>query len=70
MVEQRPFKPLVVGSTPTAPTKNPDDSVVLALLNLPNKAIKRAVLVPRWSQLEKEKRWWFGLDLVVIDLKV
>ena len=46
MVEQRPFKPLVVGSTPTAPTNNPDDSVVLALLNLPNKAIKRAF----WSQ--------------------
>jgi hypothetical protein len=38
-------------SIPTAPTKNPDDSVALALLNLPNKTIKRGVLVPRWSQL-------------------
>jgi len=39
------------GSIPTAPTKNPDDSVALALLNLTNKAIKHGVFVPRWSQL-------------------
>jgi len=38
-------------SIPTAPTKNPADSVALALLNLPNKTIKQGVLVPRWSQL-------------------
>ena len=29
MVEQRPFKPKVVGSIPTAPTKSPDDSIDL-----------------------------------------
>ena len=35
MVEQRPFKPLVVGSTPTAPTKSPVDSVALTPLDIP-----------------------------------
>ena len=47
-------------SIPTAPTKNPDDSVALGLLNLPNKTIKQGVLVPRWSQLppvETGRRW-------------
>ena len=53
MVEQRPFKPKVVGSIPTAPTKNPDDSVALALLNVPNRTIKWGVLVPSWSQLNR-----------------
>jgi precorrin-6B methylase 2 len=46
------FKSKLVGSIPTAPTKNPDDSVALALVNhLPDKTIKQGVLVPRWSQL-------------------
>lgn len=39
----------------TAPTKTPDDSVALALLNLPNRTIKRGVLVPSWSQLNCPK---------------
>ena len=55
-----PPKSRVAGSIPTAPTKNPDDSIALALLNLPNKTIKQGVLVPRWSQLppvETGLRW-------------
>jgi hypothetical protein len=30
VVEQRPFKPKVVGSIPTAPTKSPVESVAFA----------------------------------------
>ena len=46
----------MLGSIPAAPSKNPDDSVALALLNLLNKAIKHGVLVPRWSQRARDER--------------
>jgi hypothetical protein len=44
-------------SIPTAPTINPDDSVALTLLNLPNKPIKRGILVPSWSHKPKQRAW-------------
>jgi hypothetical protein len=51
VVEQRPFKPKVVGSIPTAPTKNPDDSVALALLAAQKGSKNRVFcsqVVPKW----------------------
>ena len=40
MVEQRPFKPLVVGSTPTAPTKL-SANVYRVVLNIPQMRFHR-----------------------------
>jgi hypothetical protein len=50
VVEQRPFKPKVVGSIPTAPTITPDDSVALALLGVEKRGRKQGVLFPSCSQ--------------------
>jgi hypothetical protein len=40
-----------LGSIPIARSINPDDSVALTLLNLPNETMKLDILVPGWSQL-------------------
>ena len=49
MVEQRPFKPKVVGSIPTAPTITPDDSVALTLLGVQKGVEKQGILFPSCS---------------------
>ena len=51
MVEQRPFKPKVVGSIPTAPTITPDDSVTLTLLGRVKRRRKSGILFPSCSQV-------------------
>jgi hypothetical protein len=51
VVEQRPFKPKVVGSIPTAPTKSPDDSIDLRSPNLSKPLLQSWVLDRNWTEI-------------------
>jgi hypothetical protein len=51
VVEQRPFKPKVVGSIPTAPTKSPVESVAFASREPQIGAYEALVLAPSWPQI-------------------
>jgi putative transcriptional regulator len=51
VVEQRPFKPKVVGSIPTAPTKSPVESVAFASREPQIGAYKALVLAPSWPHI-------------------